>query len=53
MPDLTPLLARLVAGQVEIDTSLAACRKVLRAMQEADDRKAGIARLWIDDLITL
>jgi hypothetical protein len=51
MPDIGPLLARVVAGTIAIDTSPAACRKVLRAMQEADDRKAGIARLWLDDLL--
>ena len=51
MPDLGTLVARVVAGTIEIDTSPAACRKVLRAMQEADDRKAGIARLWLDDLV--
>ena len=51
MPNLGDMLARVVAGQVEIDTSPAACRKVLRAMQEADDHKAGVARLWVDDLI--
>jgi hypothetical protein len=51
MPDLGDLLVRVVAVQVEIDASSAARRKVLRAMQEADDHKAGIAQLWIDDLI--
>jgi hypothetical protein len=51
MPDLGPLLARVVAGRIEIDTSPAAHRKVLRAMQEADDRKAGIVRLWVEDLV--
>jgi hypothetical protein len=49
MPDLGPMLARVVAGTIEIDTSPAACRKVLRAMHEADDRKAGIVRLWVDE----
>jgi len=51
--DLSDLLARVVAGRVEIDTSPAACHAVLRALQEADDRLRGVARLWVDDLITL
>jgi len=50
MPDLASLLARVVAGQIEIDTSQQACRRVLRAMMDADNRKAGIERLRIDDL---
>ena len=51
MPDLRSLLDRIVTGTIEIDTSPAACRRVVRAMQEVDDRKAGIARLRLDDLV--
>jgi len=51
MPVLGPMLDRVIAGLVEIDTSPAAFRRVLRAMNEADDRKKGIARLWVDHLL--
>ncbi len=53
MPDLGDLIRQVTAGTIEIDTSPAACRRVLRAMRDADDRKAGIARLWLDDPVLL
>ncbi len=49
--DLSGLMQRIIARTLPIDTSPEACTRVLRAMQEADDRKAGRVRLWLDDLV--
>jgi hypothetical protein len=51
MGDISGIIARVTTGTIEIDTSPRAIRAVLRAMQEADDRRAGVMRLWVDDLV--
>ncbi len=49
--DVSGVLDQIQARTLAIDTGPEAVARVLRAMQEADDRKAGRVRLWIDDLL--
>ncbi len=51
MPDLDGLLDQVIAGAIPIDTTPEAHKRLLRAMQNADDQKAGRVRLWVEDLV--
>jgi len=48
---LDTVMRLVFAHTLPIDCSDQAIRAVLRVMQEADDRRAGVVRLWVEDLV--